>query len=135
MAPQISDIIIAISFIWGLKKRAPSEYLKKKKRRIDITNRVYSETLDEMLRIKMSTHAMRCMDKDGGLDDYVLSKKRKDQDSVLGEELKLRIVSILKARAERGDNNALAKLTLAGVSGYRVANPEERVRELLETEA
>ena len=78
---------------------------------------------------------MRCMDKAGGLDDYVLSKKRKDQDSVLGEELKLRIVSILKARAERGDNNALAKLTLAGVSGYRVANPEERVRELLETEA
>ena len=99
------------------------------------SHRVYSETLDEMLRIKMSTHAMRCMDKAGGLDDYVLSKKRKDQDSVLGEELKLRIVSILKARAERGDNNALAKLTLAGVSGYRVANPEERVRELLETEA
>ena len=96
--------------------------------------RVYSETLDEMLRIKMSTHAMRCMDKAGGLDNYVLSKKRKDQDSVLGQELKMRIETILRARAERGDNQALAKLTLAGVSGYRVPNPEERVRELLETE-
>jgi hypothetical protein len=81
----------------------------------------------------MSTHAMRCIDKAGGLDNYILSKKRRDQDSILGEDLKIRIETILKARAERGDIESLAKLRLAGVSGYKVPNPEESVRELLKS--
>ena len=82
--------------------------------------RLYSETLDEMIRIRVTTHVLRCIDKIGGLDNYILSKKRKDQDSLVGEALRERIEAVLRARAEGGCADSVHKLQLAGVSGFRV---------------
>lgn len=38
--------------------------------------RLYSETLDDMLRFHVTTKALRSIDKAGGLDNYLLSNKR-----------------------------------------------------------
>ena len=83
--------------------------------------RIYSETLDEMIRLRVTTHVLRCIDKLGGLDNYILSKKRKDQDSVVGENLKTRIETILRSRAEGGCQDSIHKLQLAKAKGFRVA--------------
>merc|ERR1740124_75396 len=37
--------------------------------------RVYSETLDEMIRFRLTTSALRTIDKVGGLDNYLLNSK------------------------------------------------------------
>lgn len=37
--------------------------------------RVYSETLDEMIRFHLTTSALRSIDKAGGLDNYLLKSK------------------------------------------------------------
>lgn len=79
----------------------------------------------------MTTHVMRCIDKVGGIDNYILSKKRADRDSLVGEELRRRVETVLRTRAEKGDVEAIAKLQLAKVSGYRVRNYSESIRESL----
>lgn len=35
--------------------------------------KLYSESLDESVRLHVTTHALRCIDKAGGLDTYLLS--------------------------------------------------------------
>ena len=37
--------------------------------------RVYSETLDEMIRFHLTASALRSIDKAGGLDNYLLTSK------------------------------------------------------------
>ena len=37
--------------------------------------RVYSETLDKMMRFHLTTSALRSIDKAGGLDNYLLTSK------------------------------------------------------------
>ena len=39
---------------------------------------LYSHLLDRALRVRVSTTALRCIDKAGGLDAYVLYTKQKD---------------------------------------------------------
>ena len=36
---------------------------------------VYSEILGKMLRFRMTTHVMRCIDKHGGIDEYLMRTK------------------------------------------------------------
>ena len=43
--------------------------------------------MDQWVRLRVTTHALRCIDKAGGLDNYLLNDKRKDQDSVVGQKL------------------------------------------------
>ena len=66
--------------------------------------RLYSEALGEQIRFNVTTHALRCIDKAGGLDNYLTALKPAD----LGDE-KLRatrqaIVDVLK----NGGSNASA---------------------------
>ena len=74
------------------------------------TKRVYSDVLGEWIKFKMTTHAMRCISKAGGIDNYLLSKKRKDQDSVIGEKVKNRILKVLKEREKNGEAPAMKAL-------------------------
>jgi ribosomal protein L28 len=41
--------------------------------------RLYSETLDDMLRFHVTTKALRSIDKAGGLDNYLLSDKNREK--------------------------------------------------------
>lgn len=58
-----------------------------------ILKRVYSETLDKMLKFHMTTATLRSIDKAGGLDNYLLTTKHIGE----GEGLKARR-SVLKKR-------------------------------------
>ena len=52
---------------------------------------MYSELLDEMIPMRVTTHALRCMDKAGGLDEYILNTRDQDLKSVFALELKSRL--------------------------------------------
>ncbi|ABO95877.1 Putative mitochondrial ribosomal protein L28 [Ostreococcus lucimarinus CCE9901] len=53
--------------------------------------RVYSELLEEMIPMRVTAHALRCMDKAGGLDEYILRTRDQDLKSVFALELKERL--------------------------------------------
>jgi large subunit ribosomal protein L28 len=49
----------------------------------------YSDVLGKKLSINVTTHALRCIDKAGGLDNYILkSKERRLHDSDLAMSLR-----------------------------------------------
>jgi large subunit ribosomal protein L28 len=52
---------------------------------------VYSELLEEMIPMRVTAHALRCMDKAGGLDEYILRTRDQDLKSVFALELKERL--------------------------------------------
>eukprot|EP00271_Cylindrocystis_brebissonii_P010829 TRINITY_DN27248_c0_g1_i1.p1 TRINITY_DN27248_c0_g1~~TRINITY_DN27248_c0_g1_i1.p1 ORF type:complete len:159 (+),score=5.86 TRINITY_DN27248_c0_g1_i1:60-536(+) len=54
--------------------------------------RVYSLTLSTWLRLRMSTHAMRCIDRAGGIDEYLLTTSPKKMQSEVGLVWKKRIL-------------------------------------------
>ena len=64
-----------------------------------ILKRVYSETLDQMLRFHMTTATLRSIDKAGGLDNYLLTTKHIGE----GEGLvaKRRIMKKMRKRERR----------------------------------
>eukprot|EP00223_Ostreococcus_mediterraneus_P005138 CAMPEP_0174587944 /NCGR_PEP_ID=MMETSP0929-20130131/33564_1 /TAXON_ID=548131 ORGANISM="Ostreococcus mediterraneus, Strain clade-D-RCC2572" /NCGR_SAMPLE_ID=MMETSP0929 /ASSEMBLY_ACC=CAM_ASM_000573 /LENGTH=134 /DNA_ID=CAMNT_0015770027 /DNA_START=8 /DNA_END=412 /DNA_ORIENTATION=+ len=63
--------------------------------------RVYSELLDEMIPMRVTTHALRCIDKAGGLDEYILNTRDQDLKSVFALELKSRLrMARAEARAD-----------------------------------
>lgn len=59
-------------------------------------HRLYSETLGESIRLKISNHALRTVERRGGLDGFLLDARDTDLTSAL-RRLKRRIAS---ARAE-----------------------------------
>jgi len=48
----------------------------------------YSELLDQKFQVRVSTKALRCIDKAGGVDNYILFTPEKTLDSAIGLELK-----------------------------------------------
>jgi large subunit ribosomal protein L28 len=52
---------------------------------------VYSELLEESIPMRVTAHALRCMDKAGGLDEYILRTRDQDLKSVFALELKARL--------------------------------------------
>ena len=62
---------------------------------------MYSELLDEMIPMRVTTHALRCIDKAGGLDEYILNTRDQDLKSVFALELKSRLrMALAEARAD-----------------------------------
>jgi large subunit ribosomal protein L28 len=60
--------------------------------------RVYSETLDEMVRFHLTTSALRSIDKAGGLDSYLMTSKHVTSGE--GLEVKKRIIRRRKVEAK-----------------------------------
>lgn len=67
--------------------------------------RLYSQILDDLIRIRVSTHAIRCIDKAGGLDEYLLNTPDEKLNSDVGVQWK-RVIE--KARDERHAERAQA---------------------------
>lgn len=55
--------------------------------------KLYSETFDQRLRLKATTHALKCIDKMGGLDSYLLQTKKEKIDSRFGLWLRKQILN------------------------------------------
>ena len=64
--------------------------------------RFYSETLGESVRLRVSTHALRTVEKRGGLDGYLL----KARNTELSSELRRLKQRLLAARASQEQQNA-----------------------------
>eukprot|EP00283_Hemiselmis_rufescens_P007249 CAMPEP_0173435242 /NCGR_PEP_ID=MMETSP1357-20121228/14565_1 /TAXON_ID=77926 /ORGANISM="Hemiselmis rufescens, Strain PCC563" /LENGTH=163 /DNA_ID=CAMNT_0014400199 /DNA_START=48 /DNA_END=539 /DNA_ORIENTATION=- len=56
------------------------------------TKRLWSDCFDTMLRLKVSTFVLRCIDKKGGLDNYLAETPDKKLDSKLGSFLKEQVL-------------------------------------------
>uniref|UniRef100_M4BCI6 Large ribosomal subunit protein bL28m n=1 Tax=Hyaloperonospora arabidopsidis (strain Emoy2) TaxID=559515 RepID=M4BCI6_HYAAE len=56
---------------------------------------LYSETLDEKVGLNVTTHTLRCVDKCGGLDNYLLSLKDERALGVKGLATRDRIRSVM----------------------------------------
>ncbi|KCV70663.1 hypothetical protein H696_03018 [Fonticula alba] len=55
--------------------------------------RFFSFILNDFVRVPVTTHAMRCIDKAGGIDAYLLtSHPRKFEDSELAQSLRQRLI-------------------------------------------
>ena len=64
--------------------------------------RFYSETLGESIRLRVSTHALRTVEKRGGLDGFLLKARNTELSSEL-RRLKQRVIT---ARTAQDDRNA-----------------------------
>eukprot|EP00244_Chara_vulgaris_P003820 TRINITY_DN1720_c0_g1_i2.p1 TRINITY_DN1720_c0_g1~~TRINITY_DN1720_c0_g1_i2.p1 ORF type:complete len:120 (+),score=14.23 TRINITY_DN1720_c0_g1_i2:215-574(+) len=62
--------------------------------------RVYSYTLDQMIRIRMTSAAMRCIDKAGGIDEYLLNTPENKLNSDVGLMWKQCILDSISAAQE-----------------------------------
>eukprot|EP00976_Prorocentrum_cordatum_P100133 1192106-Prorocentrum_minimum.AAC.4 len=61
-----------------------------------VNKKLYSEVLDKVIPMSVTTHALRCIDNKGGLDNYLLKTKDEDIASIRGIELKKQISEIMK---------------------------------------
>lgn len=59
---------------------------------------MYSETLGRMLRFRMTTHAMRCIRKAGGIEEYLLKAKESEIKYPLALRFKQEIIAVRAAR-------------------------------------
>lgn len=59
---------------------------------------VYSETLGRMLRFRITTHAMRCIRKAGGIDEYLLKAKESEIKYPRALKIKEEIIAVREAR-------------------------------------
>lgn len=53
--------------------------------------RLFSYILDRHIRVKVTTHALRCIDKAGGIDEYLLKTPYQKMDTELGLYWKAKI--------------------------------------------
>ena len=56
----------------------------------------YSDILSTTIRIRLTTAAMRCIDKAGGFDAYIYHTPQKKLQSTLGMALKNRMVAVVE---------------------------------------
>merc|ERR1719199_914545 len=74
-----------------------NEYKSRRTWKPNVVNKkLYSEILDKVIPLKVTTHALRCIDNKGGLDNYLLKTKDEDIASIRGLELKKQVQEILK---------------------------------------
>eukprot|EP01147_Barroeca_monosierra_P006854 gene6854-399_t len=84
--------------IFGVKssddKRSPIKSPRRWEPNV-IQKTVYSQILDRRMKIKMTARVLRCIDKAGSFDNYILNTK--SLNSELGEKLKAEMKAILNS--------------------------------------
>ena len=70
--------------------------------------RLYSEVLNRMVPMQVTAHALKCIDKAGGLDNYVLNTPVAKMMSLKGMELKEKMTRALsEERRRRGEDEGV----------------------------
>eukprot|EP00752_Nemacystus_decipiens_P004467 g4079.t1 len=64
---------------------------------------LYSEVLDEWIKFQLTTHALRCVDRAGGIDKYLLKTPDKWLNSAQGSNAKRKIQEALAAKLAAGE--------------------------------
>ncbi|KAL9691977.1 hypothetical protein QQ045_012405 [Rhodiola kirilowii] len=78
--------------------------------------RLFSYILDRQIRVKVSTHAIRCIDKAGGFDEYFLKTPYRKMDTELGVAWKAKIEKLYEE---------LGPLTVAHITPKTESKPQE----------
>ncbi|GBG24774.1 39S ribosomal protein L28, mitochondrial [Hondaea fermentalgiana] len=82
----------------------------------NVQNHTYkSEILDETFKLRVTTHAMRCIKQAGGFDEFLLNKPHLMQDSRLALDLRDRVLEAVK-------NGASAKAPAAADAAAAAAS-------------
>ncbi|KAK5584411.1 hypothetical protein RB653_006022 [Dictyostelium firmibasis] len=63
------------------------------------TKTYHSDVLDTNIRVSLTTYTIRCIDKAGSFDNYIIHTKDKDLASELGSDLKLAMQYELRKKA------------------------------------
>ena len=58
------------------------------------TKRIFSLGLDRYIRMSLTMHALRCIDKAGGLDEYLLTTPERKLDNDLAREWRTKIAAV-----------------------------------------
>ena len=66
--------------------------------------RLWSEALGDFVRFSVTTHVLRCIDKAGGLDNYILGTPPHILNSTTGEAARSRILEALEKKGEGGQS-------------------------------
>lgn len=91
---------------------------------------MYSEGLQRVLRFRITTYAMRCVKKAGGIDEYLMKTKDSElkYDKAIEMKRELReIARVAKAQAKAGLGGGALKATL--VASFGSAGLGDSVRE------
>ncbi|KDP38164.1 hypothetical protein JCGZ_04807 [Jatropha curcas] len=83
--------------------------------------RLFSYILDRHIKVKVTTHALRCIDKAGGIDEYLLKTPYQKMDTEMG--------LLWKAKIEKLYEN-LGKMEVAFFSPEDEAKFEQRFKDL-----
>ncbi|KAI8380617.1 ribosomal L28 family-domain-containing protein [Choanephora cucurbitarum] len=87
-------------------------FSKKKTRRNWLPNvqskNIYSESLSEFIKLKVTTSVLRTIDKKGGLDKYLLDTKDKNLFSEKAVELKNKIINHNKLQSKKVSSSSEA---------------------------
>ena len=65
-----------------------------------VKKKYYSQILEQTMRFEFSTHALRCIDKAGGFDNYIINTKDKWLHSRTAIELKKLMLEVLKCKEQ-----------------------------------
>ena len=63
-----------------------------------VKKKYYSQILEQTMRFEFSTHALRCIDKAGGFDNYIINTKDKWLHSRAAIDLKRLMLEVLKCK-------------------------------------
>ncbi|KAJ8526556.1 hypothetical protein K7X08_029033 [Anisodus acutangulus] len=80
--------------------------------------RLFSYILDRHIRVKVTTHALRCIDKAGGIDEYLLKTPYHEMDTKLGVFWKAKIEKLYEELWKM----EVAKSLLSGKEGRGTAS-------------
>ncbi|XP_074310745.1 uncharacterized protein LOC141646723 [Silene latifolia] len=64
-------------------------------------SRLFSYILDRQIRVKVTTHALRCIDKAGGIDEYLLKTPYHKMDTEMGVLWKAKIEKLYEELGQR----------------------------------
>lgn len=78
----------------------------------------WSDILQKKLKFTVTTYAMRCIDKAGGIDNYLLNTRDDKLASELGVQLKRRLAKLVGKRslASATESPAAGVITRAGLA-------------------
>uniref|UniRef100_A0A3Q7IDU8 Large ribosomal subunit protein bL28m n=1 Tax=Solanum lycopersicum TaxID=4081 RepID=A0A3Q7IDU8_SOLLC len=72
--------------------------------------RLFSYILDRQIRVKVTTYALRCIDKAGGIDEYLLKKPYHEMETELGSSGRLRLRSCTRSSGNGAHREARRKM-------------------------
>eukprot|EP00475_Leptophrys_vorax_P007696 TRINITY_DN14881_c1_g1_i2.p2 TRINITY_DN14881_c1_g1~~TRINITY_DN14881_c1_g1_i2.p2 ORF type:complete len:135 (+),score=12.06 TRINITY_DN14881_c1_g1_i2:570-974(+) len=82
------------------------------------SKRLYSFALQHFIRFRVTTHALRCIDKAGGVDEYLLNTPDKELNSDVGSVWRERIIQALRSQQQQQQQQVSASASAAaGATG------------------